>query len=88
MFTPYSYFPGPARTSSTELKRSNGSRSPCIVPDLSGPLPYFSPLRTVLFNLPNAVTLYNTVLHVVVTPTIKLLHNCNLATLMNQNVYI
>lgn len=87
MFTPYFHLAGLARTSSSEPKRSRDSRSPCIVPDLSGPVPYFSPLRTVFLAFPMPWP-FNTVLHVVVTPTIKLLHNCNLATLMNHNVYI
>lgn len=48
----------------------------------------------VVLKLPNAVTLYNTAPHVVVTtpPNLKciswLLHNCNFTTAMNDNVNI
>ena len=45
--------------------------------------------KTVVLNLPNAT--FNTVPHVVVAPKHKillLLHNCNLATVMNCNLNI
>ena len=47
--------------------------------------------RAVLLNLPNVV-IFNTVPHVVETPTITLFlllfHNCDFATVMNHNVSI
>lgn len=46
-------------------------------------------LRKVVLNLPNAAT-FNTLSHVVVTPTIELfsllLHNCNFASVVSRNV--
>ena len=46
-------------------------------------------VKAVIFNPPNA-EFFNTVPHVVVTPTIKIFllqpHNCNFAIVMNQNV--
>ena len=58
------------------------------LPKLTHQMGCFNP---VVLNLLKAVTLY-TVSHVVVTSTIKLflllLHNCNVATVMNRNVNV
>ena len=44
--------------------------------------------RPMVFNLPKPSYQFNTVLHVVVTPNHKPLHNYNFATIMNCNVNI